>query len=198
MSKLERWLPFRFNRKDEQEKKHDAMTASQQQAGVVPWSLLGNTDPWGRAVQVNPMHQIVRDFFNDPFFKDPFRPFEQMDRWFGNYSPQRYAPNIEISDDSKAIKVTAELPGMSKDDVKIQIDEGALVISGEKKSEEECKNDGVYRTERFYGYFHRAIPLPEDVDLENADAEFKKGVLTVRLPRLEPSKPKGRRIEVKG
>jgi len=121
-----------------------------------------------------------------------------MDRWFGDFSPRRYAPSVEVSDDDKAIKVTAELPGMSKQDVKLQIDDGMLVISGEKKNEEEKKDDGVFRTERYYGYFQRAIPLPEDVDKENVDAEFKQGVLTVRVPKLESTKARSRHIEVKG
>jgi len=87
---------------------------------------------------------------------------------------------------------------MSKEDVKLQIDDSALIISGEKKNEEEMKDGGVFRTERYYGYFQRAIPPPEDVDKEKVDAEFKKGVLTVRLPKLESAKTRGRHIEVKG
>jgi len=87
---------------------------------------------------------------------------------------------------------------MSKEDVKLQIDDSALIISGEKKNEEEMKDGGLFRTERYYGYFQRAIPLPEDVDKENVNAEFKKGVLTVRLPKLESAKTRGRHIEVKG
>jgi len=121
-----------------------------------------------------------------------------MDRWFGDFSPRRYAPSVEVSDDDKAIKVTAELPGMSKEDVKLQIDDNTLIIGGEKRHEEDKTDDGIFRTERYYGYFQRAIPLPEDIDKENVDAEFNKGVLTVRVPKLESTKTRGRQIEVKG
>jgi HSP20 family protein len=126
------------------------------------------------------------------------RRFHAISLGFGDFSPKRYSPSVEVADDGKAMKITAELPGMSKDDVKLQIDGNRLLISGEKKNEQERKDDGVYRTERYYGYFQRAVPLPEDVDKENADAEFSKGVLTVRLPKLESSKTRGRQIEVKG
>jgi len=145
-----------------------------------------------------PIQQLAQSFFSDPFFRDPWGHFEQMDRWFGDFSPRRYAPNLEVSDDDKALRVTAELPGMSKDDVRLQIDDNLLIISGEKKNEEDKKDDGVFRMERYYGYFQRAIPLPEDIDKENVDAEFKKGVLTVRIPKLESTKTRGRHIEVKG
>ena len=106
-----------------------------------------------------------------------------MDRWFGDFSPSRFSPSVEVSDEGKALKVTAELPGMEKDDVKLQLEGNMLVISGEKKSESENKDEGVFRTERYYGYFQRAVPLPEDVDREKAEADFKKGVLTIVLPK---------------
>jgi HSP20 family protein len=145
------------------------------------------------------MQQLMRSFFDDPFFREPFGRFGQMDRWFGDFSPSRFSPSVEVSDEGKALKVTAELPGMEKDDVKLQLEGNMLVISGEKKSESENKDEGVFRTARYYGYFQRAIPIPEDVDREKAAAEFKKGVLTIRFPKLEGSPPDAsRRIEIKG
>jgi HSP20 family protein len=169
MSKLDRWLPFRFHRTNE----------------------LANR-------QAAPLQQLVQGFFNDPFFGEPFGHSDGLERWFGDFSPKRYSPSVEVADDGKAMKVTAELPGMSREDINLQIDGNTLLISGEKKNEQQRKDDGVYRTERYCGYFQRAIPLPEEVDKENADAEFSNGVLTVRLPKLETPKTRGRQIEVKG
>lgn len=194
MSKLERWLPFRFNRKKEQEKNESTQTAPLAQAGSA-WP--NPLDPFHSHWFPSPAHQLVQSFFNDPFFRDPFGQLDQLDRWFGDYSPRRYTPSVEVVDDGKSIKITAELPGMSKDDVTLQLEDNVLTISGEKKHEQESKDDGVFRTERYYGYFHRAIPLPEEIDHNAVDAEFKKGVLTVRLPKLAPEKPRGKRIEVK-
>jgi HSP20 family protein len=144
------------------------------------------------------MQHLVGSFFNDPIFADPFARLDEMDLWFGDYSPRRFAPNLEVSDEGKVLEITAELPGMTKEDVTLQLDNGVLTISGEKKQSEEAKHEGVYRTERYYGSFQRSIPLPEDLDQEKADAEFKNGVLTIRIPKLESTKTHGRRIEVKG
>src|SRR5690606_22764517 len=103
----------------------------------------------------------------------------------------RFAPSVEVSDEENAIRVTAELPGMAKEDVNLQIDEGMLIISGEKKSQTESSDNGVYRTERYFGHFQRTVPLPEEIDFERAEARFEKGVLDVRLPKTEPAPRKG-------
>lgn len=196
MSKLERWLPFRFNRKKDEDKPQGGASAANPAAPLVPaWP--SSLDPLHSSFFSTPVNQLVQSFFNDPFFRDPFGQIDQLDRWFGDYSPRRYTPSVEVVDDGKAIKVTAELPGMSQDDVTLQLEDNVLTISGEKKHEQESKDDGVFRTERYYGYFHRAIPLPEEIDRDAVDAEFKKGVLTVRLPKLAPEKPRGKRIEVR-
>jgi len=197
MSKLERWLPFKFRHKNEQQAQ-ETQPASREQASPAQTSALSPLLPFNSPFFGTPVHQLVQNLFNDPFFRDPFGQSEQLDRWFGDYSPRRFSPSVEVSDDSKAIKVTVELPGMSKEDVKIQIEDGMLVVTGDKRHEEEGQSEGVFRTERYYGYFRRAIPLPEDIDEQNADAEFKKGLLTIRLPKVEPTTLRSRRIEVKG
>jgi len=86
---------------------------------------------------------------------------------------------------------------MDKDNIDLRIDEGMLVIQGEKRHEDESREEGVYRSERFYGQFQRAVPLPADIDAENAEASFKKGVLSVRFPKKPSGTDKERRIEVK-
>jgi HSP20 family protein len=197
MIKLDKWLPFKFKQKTQQEKQQERHSAQLDQNALAQPAHHTGLAPFGSPFSPQ-MQQLVQGFFNDPFFRDPFGRFEQMDRWFGDFSPRRFSPSVEVSDDGKALKVTAELPGMERDDVKLQIDDNMLVISGEKKSESENKDEGLFRTERYYGYFQRAVPLPEDVDREKAEADFKKGVLTIRFPKVEGAAGRSRQIAIKG
>lgn len=107
-----------------------------------------------------------------------------LDRWYGDFSPAKFAPSIDIADEKKHLRITAELPGLEEKDVDLTVQEGVLVIRGEKKLENVTEEDGYYRTECSYGSFERAIPLPVEVDAERAEATFKRGVLTVRLPKV--------------
>jgi HSP20 family protein len=194
MSKLERWLPFKFRRKNQQEKQQETQAGSGTQAAL---SQPQQGAPLSTSLFSPGMQHLMQSFFNDPFFRDPLGRFEQMDRWFGDFSPRNFSPSVDVSDDGKSLLVTAELPGMEKQDVKLQVDGDMLIISGEKKNETENKDEGSYRTERYYGYFQRAVPLPEDVDREKADAAFNKGVLTVTFPKVEGAQTKGRQIAIK-
>lgn len=118
------------------------------------------------------------------------------DGWFGDFSPRSFTPSIDIADEKKYIKVNADLPGMSVDDIQLDVHDGALVIRGEKKIEKSSEEDGYYRTERAYGAFHRVIPIPAEVDADHAEAEFRNGVLTVRLPKLAAKAEEAKRIPV--
>jgi HSP20 family protein len=95
------------------------------------------------------------------------------------------------------MRVTAELPGVEREDLHTTIENGALVLRGEKKLDTRSEEKGCYRLERAYGAFMRTIPLPEDVDLEKVDAKFDKGVLTLRLQKTGTSKSTTRKIEIK-
>ena len=185
MSKLDRWMPFKFNRKSHEEKKQEGQAATGQ-TGLAPAQQMAPW-PFQSSLFSAPMQQLVQGVFSDPFFREPFGRFEQLDRWFGDFSPQRFAPSVDVSEDGDALKVTAELPGMSKEDVKLQIDNDMLVISGEKKSQSENKNEGAFRTERYYGYFQRAIPLPEDGDPEGQRQADRNQELRTTQP--SPSAP---------
>lgn len=107
-------------------------------------------------------------------------------------------PEIDVRETDKEIQVTAELPGVEEKDLDLRIDEAGLTISGEKREEDESKEGNYYRTERRYGSFTRTIPLTAEVDADNTEADFKNGVLHVRLPKLAESEEKGKKIEVKG
>lgn len=141
------------------------------------------------------MGRLMERMFSDPFFNRPLSPFGDMDRFFGDFTPASFSPALDLVDEGTHMKVTAELPGLDKDDIELSVHEGVLTLRGEKKYEEKKEEEGCYRTERYFGSFQRWIPLPVDVDLEKADAKFDKGVLTVRLPKTEQGTP-NRKIKV--
>ena len=106
------------------------------------------------------------------------------------------SPAIEISEDKNEVLVKAELPGMKKEDLEINVEERLLTIRGEKKKEEERKGEGYFYSERSYGAFERCIEIPRDVQSDKAHATFKDGVLEVRLPKTEEAKRKEVKIKV--
>jgi HSP20 family protein len=107
------------------------------------------------------------------------------------------APALDITEDDQAYTVTTELPGLKKEDVKIQVEDGTLTISGEKRAEKETdgKDRSWHRMERRYGSFLRTVSLPTAVAVESADAKFEDGVLTITLPKREDVKPKTLKIK---
>lgn len=105
------------------------------------------------------------------------------------------APALDLVEDEHAITVTAELPGLKKEDVTIQFEDGVLSISGEKKQETETKDRQWHRMERRYGAFYRAVSMPAGVEPDKAEATFADGVLTVRVPKREEVKPKAIKIK---
>jgi len=106
-----------------------------------------------------------------------------------------WSPLVDISEDDKEYVVKAELPEMKKEEIKINVLDDVLSISGERKYEKEEKGKKYHRVERAYGSFVRSFTLPEDADGSKVSAEYKDGVLHVRLPKSEKARPKS--IEVK-
>ncbi len=109
---------------------------------------------------------------------------------------QVWSPAIDIVERDGRLVVRADLPGMSADDVRIEIRDDALVLEGERRSEIEVEEEGVYRSERVYGRFSRVIPLPDGADLDKASARFENGVLEIEVPLREDARR--RRIEIQG
>lgn len=105
-------------------------------------------------------------------------------------------PAVELTEEDKAYRLTAELPGMKEDEVDISVDEGSLLLSGEKREESERKEGGALISERRYGAFERRIPLPSDVDPDKIKAEFKKGVLTITLAKDTQAAERRRKIAI--
>jgi HSP20 family protein len=100
------------------------------------------------------------------------------------------SPAIDVSEDDKQYVITAELPGVKKDDVSVELHEGVLTVQGEKKSEREEKKERRRWVERSYGSFTRSLTLPGDALADRVDAAFADGVLTVTIPKAEAAKPR--------
>lgn len=142
--------------------------------------------------RVNPLISLQRDF--DDFFDRIWR------RWPQTTTPSLFGsaePTTDVSETENEVEVSIELPGIDEKDVEVTISEDMLTVRGEKRAEKEEKKKGYYLSERSFGSFHRVIPLPHGLDTDKAEARFKKGVLTVRLPKTEDAKSRMKRIEVK-
>lgn len=149
--------------------------------------------------------------FRFPPTWDPFREIEEMrnrfSRLLGERLPLRrgggseeleltdWLPPVDITEDSKEYMIKAELPGLTKENVKVTVEDGVLEIAGERKEEKEEKDKKHHRIESSYGSFRRSFTLPEDSSGEKVSAEFKDGVLKVHLPKDQTAKPKS--VEVK-
>lgn len=120
-----------------------------------------------------------------------------LSREFGESDFERgiWSPAIEVRERNNNLEVCAELPGMTKDDVKVECTEEGIILEGEKRREQQHEEGGVHRSERSYGHFYRMIPLPEGADSEKARAEFKNGVLTVQVP-ISEQKRKAKQIPI--
>jgi HSP20 family protein len=108
-----------------------------------------------------------------------------------------FSPSIDIKESDKDIRVSAELPGMDDKDIDVLLGKDSITIRGEKKEEKEDKAKDYYRMERSYGSFSRTIPLPAEVDTDKVKAEFKKGLLTVTLPKTAQAIKQTKKIAVK-
>jgi HSP20 family protein len=127
----------------------------------------------------------------------------EIDRLFNEFSQvvapnsglANLVPNIEITETDKALEVSAEMPGLERDDVNISIDDDTLTIRGEKKVEQDQKDKNVQLSERVYGAFLRVLQLPPGIDPSTVEATMSNGVLKIVIPK--PAKPEPKKIEVK-
>jgi len=136
----------------------------------------------------------------------PFLPLQQeMNRVFneffrggageeGSWGQYTWTPPVDIYETNDALVFTADLPGVSKDDVSIEVHQNTLTLRGERKHAAEVKDDRYHRVERAYGPFQRSFVLPTMVNQEKVEATYRDGILELRLPKLETAKP--RRIAI--
>lgn len=114
----------------------------------------------------------------------------------GWFTKAQWSPLVDISEDDEEYAIKAELPGVEKDQVKVTVENGVLLIAGERVSEHEENKRKYHRVERVYGSFLRSFSLPDDADGTKIRAEFKNGVLKVHLPKNKNAKPKSIEIKV--
>ncbi len=145
-----------------------------------------------------------RDLYSFSPFAMMRRLSEEMDRAFNSsfglsrgMGEGMWSPPVEVHERNGNLEIRAELPGLSKDDVKVECTEDGIILEGEKRREHEENEGGYYRSERSYGHFYRMIPLPDGADPDKAKAEFKDGVLNVQVP-INESKRQGRQIPIGG
>lgn len=164
-----------------------------------------------RQTSMTPRREERRLTNREDWDPSPFRAFQRMadqiDRMFEDFGLGRrwtspwwreagdtWAPDVDVFQKNNELTIRADLPGLKREDVTVDISDDAVTIRGERKHEHEEEREGYYRSERGYGSFCRVIPLPEGSITEQAKAVFKDGVLQVTMPT--PPASKGRRLEI--
>ncbi|WP_175914710.1 Hsp20/alpha crystallin family protein [Burkholderia metallica] len=182
---LKKWNPFKFlrgaARKPDAEGTENPPTSEQWRAAWPDISRLFLREPW----------RVFEEFLHDPFAGRG-----GFERWFGDFSSSRFLPRIDVVDEGKVLRVTAELPGMERENLTVTVEDGALVLRGEKKQDVRSEEDGCYRLERAYGSFMRTIPMPENANPDHTLARFDNGVLTLTVPKIEPTRSASRTIDI--
>ena len=136
-------------------------------------------------------------------------PFREMDEMFSRFqrslrrmpleddqSMSSWSPAVDIAENDKEYRLRVELPGIKKEDLKIEVQNGMLCLSGERKVEKEEKDETYHRIERAYGSFSRSFSLPENVATDKIEAKCQDGVVNVHLPKTEPKKPDVKQIPI--
>ena len=127
------------------------------------------------------------------------RGFFPTDFWQGGREAMMaaWSPRIEMSEENGKVRISADLPGVRREDLDVEVTDDAVTIEGERRHERTKEERGYYQSERSYGSFYRSIPLPEGVEPESATAEFKDGVLQIEIPAPE-RKSRTHKLEIKG
>ena len=113
-------------------------------------------------------------------------------RWAENF-----IPSVDVKEEDDQVIVAAELPGIDQKDIDVEVTQDSVRIAGEKRKDQKKEEKGYYRRETSYGAFERIIDLPAAVDEDKAEAEFSKGILTIKLPKSEQARSKRKKVEVK-
>lgn len=143
---------------------------------------------WRPQVGMAPVHDEFERMFDS---------FLGLDRRRSDLQTFDWVPRVNVEEFEDRFEITAEIPGMKKDEIGIELQENVLTIKGEKKYEKEEKDRNFTICERSYGTFQRAFTLPENANADGIDAAYNDGVLTVAVPKVEPVKPKEIKVKVK-
>ena len=136
--------------------------------------------PWANWGRLSDLRDEIDRLFDAPL-SDLTRASQLLSGW---------TPALDVYEEKDHFIVKAELPGMKKEDIDVSLHDGSLSISGERKSETKHEDAEVYRAERFFGRFQRTVTLPAPVAADKVNAQYKDGILTVKLPKTEEAKPK--------
>jgi HSP20 family protein len=141
------------------------------------------------------MRDMTSEF--DRFFGEPTRPFLRWPSLWRRAAPETgWYPQVDVFEKDNRLVTKIDLPGMKKEDVKVEITDGQVAISGERKSEAEEKGEEFYRCEREYGSFYRSVPLPDGAKIDDVKATFTDGVLEVSVPLAAKPEAKMRKVEI--
>lgn len=144
---------------------------------------------------LSPFEEMERRF--EEFFTRPLSVFGPS--WLPRlrmHEISEVTPNVDIFEDSNDVVVKAEMPGMKKEEIEVNLTDDMVTVSGEKKKEEKVEKKDYYRVERSYGTFSRSFRLPKEVKSDKAKATFKDGVLEVRVPKTEEAIKKEKKIKI--
>jgi HSP20 family protein len=142
---------------------------------------------WSPFIGLSTLRDEMNRLFDTSAFESPSR----EDRLLGLWNPP-----LDVFQDKDQLTVKCELPGMAREDIQISLHENTLTIAGERKQDREVKEGDGYRSERFFGRFHRSITLPVPVKPDNVKAQYRDGILTVTLAKAEEAKPKQIEVQV--
>lgn len=133
------------------------------------------------------INDTFKTIFNTPLFAN----------WEGFNVPSAYNPKVRITEDRDNFYINMELPGMSKEDVKLSVENNVLSINGTKKQEKKTEETNLIVNEIYYGEFSRSFNLSNDIKIDSINAEFKDGVLNITMPKVEEAKPVVKEINIK-
>lgn len=146
----------------------------------------------------NEINRLFDDFFSGRALSPFHRGFFDWDPfWRSDHASAATVPSVDVTEDDKAFRIAAEMPGMDEDDIEVTLSDGVLRLKGEKKEEKEERDENYYLSERRYGSFERSFRLPDSIDQDRIEANLKNGVLTITLPKTAEARMAARKIEVK-
>src|ERR1044071_107098 len=158
------------------------MAKQESRKEMAPWRFQGPTAWEGD------FERMIEDFFG-----------RRLSGPFGGWWPRAFgtaAPAVDVYEEKDEVVAKAELPGLEKNDIEVNVIDHQLTIKGEKKQEQETQEKNFYRAERSYGAFFRTVELPADVESDRAKASFKNGVLEIHIPKTEEAKKKHKQVRI--
>ena len=166
---------------------------------IRPWrKRWGARAPMRRSESDNPFMALHREM--DRLFEDFFGNWDTGLAWPGSgdlrESDKAWDVNVDLSENDKEVRIAADIPGMDEKDIEVELTDNVLTIRGERKTERDEKHDDYHLMERTVGHFHRSIPLPKGLVEDKAQARFKKGVLTITIPKSPEAKQQRKQIAI--